>query len=49
MAGVKRGYNEFSDMPPMKQSRDGRLTARLLLIGRYCGPIVGKGGEAVKR
>jgi len=48
--GSKRGTGyDDSDMPPMKQSRDGRLTARLLLIGRYCGAIVGKGGETVKK
>jgi len=49
--GSKRGngYDDYADMRPNKQSRDGKMTARFLLLGRFCGAIVGKGGETVKK
>lgn len=50
--GTKRGngFDEYADTRPYKQSRTGgRMTTRMLLVGRYCGAIVGKGGEIVKK
>jgi len=49
--GTKRGngYDEYAETRPYKQSRNnGKMTTRLLLVGRYCGAMVGKGGEIVK-
>lgn len=49
--GSKRssGYDEYAETDGPKRHKTGRVELRLLLVGRYCGAVIGKGGETVKR
>jgi len=50
--GTKRSndYDEYGEVPSYKKRpRGDREKMRFLLIGRYCGAIIGKGGENIKR
>jgi len=51
--GTKRGngYDEYGQIDVLKRARqeDGNTKLRLLVVGRYCGALIGKGGENFKR
>jgi len=53
--GSKRsnGCDEYGEVSSFKKKRahddDGREKMRFLVAGRYCGAIIGKGGENIKR
>jgi len=50
--GTKRSSeptNYEYDVTNIKKNRTGGLKMRLLLVGRYCGAVVGKGGDNLAR
>jgi len=46
--GMKRSAGDDND-DDMKRSRQDMSKVRLLVLGRYCGGLIGKGGENFKR
>lgn len=49
--GAKRSYDEYGEIEGggYKRPRSDAMKLRFLLIGRFCGAIIGKGGENIKR
>jgi len=49
--GSKRGngYDEYGQIDVHKRAKQDDTKLRLLVVGRYCGALIGKGGENFKR